>query len=172
MQDPAGAEKGPPALGVKRPRGLRLVATWFGLGLSPLAPGTMGSLGALPFAWVIVDLGGWQSLAAASLVAALAGLWVTNALLAMTENSGDDKDPSWIVIDEVAGQWIALLPAALDPVLFAVGFAAFRLFDVWKPWPVNWADRELPGAWGVMIDDLIAGGYAALCVYGAAQLMG
>ena len=81
------------------------------------------------------------------------------------------KDPSFVVIDEVAGQWIALLPAGLDPVLFVAGFLAFRLFDIWKPWPVSWADRDVPGALGVMLDDLIAGAYAAAVVYGIGYAM-
>ncbi|PIW31259.1 MAG: phosphatidylglycerophosphatase A, partial [Rhodospirillales bacterium CG15_BIG_FIL_POST_REV_8_21_14_020_66_15] len=81
------------------------------------------------------------------------------------------KDPSFVVIDEVAGQWLALLPAGPDPVLFAAGFLAFRLFDIWKPWPASWADRRVGGAWGVMLDDLIAGGYAAALVYGIGYVM-
>jgi phosphatidylglycerophosphatase A len=144
-----------------------LCATWFGCGLAPKAPGTVGSLGALPFAWAILSLGGWPWLAAAALAVTVLGTLATAAVL---RRSGA-KDPSFVVIDEVAGQWIALLPAGLDPVLFASAFVAFRLFDILKPWPVSWADQKVAGAWGVMLDDLIAGVYAAVLVYGIAYVL-
>jgi len=151
------------------PWAARLVATWFGSGLAPRAPGTMGSLAALPFAWAILAWGGgWPSLAVAVLAVTLAGLWATAVVL----RASGIKDPSFVVVDEVAGQWIALLPAGLDPLLFAAGFVLFRLFDIWKPWPVGWADRDLPGAFGVMADDLLAGALAAAGVYGLSQMMG
>ena len=75
------------------------------------------------------------------------------------------KDPSSVVIDEVAGQWITLLPAALDPVSFAIGFIAFRFLDITKPFPAGWADRNLTGAPGIMLDDLCAGIYAGLVLF-------
>lgn len=147
----------------------RVVATWFGSGLVPKAPGTAGSLAALPVAWAILAWGGgWQGLALAVLAAVAAGLWATAAVL----RASGIKDPSFVVVDEVAGQWIALLPAGLDPILFAAAFVLFRLFDIWKPWPVGWADRELPGAFGVMVDDLLAGAYAAAGVYGLKLALG
>ena len=144
-----------------------IIATWLGCGLSPFAPGTVGSLGALPAAYAIVHFGGWPWLAAAVVLVTVIGTWVTASVIA----SSGIKDPGFVVVDEVAGQWIALIPAALDPVLYAVGFAAFRLFDIWKPWPVGWADRKVGGAWGVMLDDLIAGGFAAIVVYGVRFFM-
>lgn len=151
------------------PLAARIVATWFGSGLVPKAPGTAGSLAALPVAWAILAWGGgWPGLALAVLAAVVAGLWATAEVL----RASGIKDPSFVVVDEVAGQWIALLPAGLDPILFAAGFVLFRLFDIWKPWPVGWADRELPGAFGVMVDDLLAGAYAAAGVYGLNLAMG
>tara|TARA_R110000772_G_scaffold231592_2_gene342536 strand:+ start:11314 stop:11763 length:450 start_codon:yes stop_codon:yes gene_type:complete len=144
-----------------------IVATWFGCGLAPKAPGTVGSLGALPVAWIILSYWGWPWLAVAAVAATVIGIVATAAVLRRSAV----KDPSFVVIDEVAGQWIALLPAGLDPILFAVGFVAFRLFDIWKPWPVSWADRKVPGAVGVMLDDLIAGGFAAALVYGLGYAM-
>lgn len=151
-----------PAPGPKRPLMAMVLATWFGLGRIPFAPGTMGSFGALPFAWFFLAQGGWPVLIVAAVIVSIIGIWAT----ALVIKDMAVKDPSFIVIDEVAGQWIALLPAGLDPVLFAVGFLAFRLFDIWKPWPVRWADRAVKGAWGVMLDDIIAGGYAAALVCG------
>ncbi|SLN54629.1 phosphatidylglycerophosphatase A family protein [Oceanibacterium hippocampi] len=143
-----------------------LIATWFGAGLIPKAPGTWGSLAALPFAWVILEFAGWPWLALATLLAFLAGLWASAAYC----RAKGLKDPGEVVIDEVAGQWLALLAATSagspDPLAFAVGFAAFRLFDIVKPWPVGWADRRLPGALGVMADDILAGLYGLACVAG------
>ena len=72
------------------------------------------------------------------------------------------RDPGAIVIDEVAAQWLVLLPAPLDPLSYAAAFVLFRIFDIWKPWPVRWADRRLSGGLGIMLDDLLAAVYAVL----------
>jgi len=130
-----------------------LLATWFGAGYLPKAPGTWGSFGALPFAWVIVDIGGARALAVAALVVFVVGLWASKVYMDKT----GAHDPGAIVIDEVAGQWIVLLAAPLDPVAYTAGFVLFRLFDVVKPWPISWADKRIGGAWGVMMDDVLAG---------------
>jgi phosphatidylglycerophosphatase A len=68
------------------------------------------------------------------------------------------------VIDEVAAQWLVLLPAPLDPLAYAVAFVLFRIFDIWKPWPVRWADRHVKGGLGIMLDDLLAAVYAVVPV--------
>jgi phosphatidylglycerophosphatase A len=138
------------------------LATWFGAGLLPAAPGTWGSLAALPFAWVILTgPGPWALLAAAAIVFAL-GLWASGRYI----SGRDDKDPAAVVIDEVAGQWLALTLAAPGDVWqFAVGFLLFRLFDISKPWPAGYAERRLPGGLGIMADDLVAGAYAAIVGY-------
>ena len=73
-------------------------------------------------------------------------------------------DPQTVVVDEAAGQCIALLPAALNPWAFAAGFVLFRLFDIVKPWPIRLAERRIPGALGVMVDDVLAGLYAAALI--------
>ena len=153
----------------------RLVATFGGVGLIRPAPGTWGSAAALPLGWVLHGLGGFPLLAIATLAVAALGWWAARAEEAATGS----HDESAIVIDEVAGQWIALWPlslglnhAGVDPWLFPWpgwlgAFLAFRLFDIWKPGPIGWADRQ-PGATGVMLDDLIAGVAAALTVAVAA----
>ncbi len=145
------------------------VACGLGTGLSPVAPGTVGSLAALAVGVAILGVApAWLPLAAA--VATSGGLWAVRA-------SGADRapggDPGWVVVDEVAGQWIALLPLALLPAAAAwnppsllLAFLAFRALDILKPGPVGWADRQ-EGAFGVMADDVIAGGLAALLVMGA-----
>ncbi len=145
-----------------------LIATWFGSGLLPKAPGTWGSLAALPAGALLVWAGGPWALVAGVVVALLLGLWATSLYAVRT---GRD-DPSDVVIDEVAGQWLALLPAGLDPLLFAVAFVAFRAADIAKPWPVGWIDRKVKGATGVMADDLAAAAYAAFATYGIASLLG
>ena len=66
------------------------------------------------------------------------------------------------MIDEVAGQWLVLVPAPLDPLAYAAAFVLFRIFDIWKPWPARWADRRVEGGLGIMLDDLLAAVYAVL----------
>ena len=132
------------------------LATWFGSGRLPRVPGTWGSLAALPFAALIHWAGGAWALAAGAAVAFVVGIWAGGRYAA----AAGEPDPSPVVIDEVAGQWLALVPMPLDPVHYAAGFVAFRLFDVWKPWPLRRLER-LPGGLGIMADDIGAGLYAA-----------
>lgn len=129
----------------------RLVASLGGVGFLKPAPGSWGSAAVLPLA-----LGGpWLCLAAAA-VLLLAGLWALSRL----PEAG--SDPPWVVVDEGAGQLIALAAVGNENTLVqaAIAFALFRGLDVAKPGPIAWADRQ-PGAWGVMLDDLVAGGLAA-----------
>ncbi|MEM1361212.1 MAG: phosphatidylglycerophosphatase A [Pseudomonadota bacterium] len=147
------------------------IATVGGIGRLPGAPGTYGSFAALPVGYLLHGLGGFALLVFATLGVSILGWWAARAEEARTGT----HDAGEIIIDEVAGQWIALWPisyglgkAGVDPWLFPwpgwVGaFLLFRLFDIWKPGPVGWADR-LPGALGVMLDDVIAGVLAAICV--------
>ena len=139
-----------------------LLATWFGAGLLPWAPGTWGSLAAVPCGVALFWLSGPFGLLLAAAAVFVVGLWAAQAY----EKVAGVKDPGAIVIDEVAGQWIALIPAGLNPLAVALAFLLFRLFDVAKPWPVNWADRRLKGAFGIMADDIIAGLYAAAVLSG------
>jgi phosphatidylglycerophosphatase A len=134
-----------------------LIATCLGVGRSPVAPGTAGSLVALPLGWALVRLGGSAALLAGILLVTIVGIWAAGRYAAET---GMD-DPGSVVIDEVAGQWIALLAVPLAPLPYALAFVAFRFFDILKPWPVSWADRKLPGGLGIMADDVLAGVYAA-----------
>lgn len=133
-----------------------LLATWFGAGLLPRAPGTWGSLAALPCAWLLAGTGGMALLAAATTAVALIGWWASAVYVRRTGAA----DPGEVVIDEVAGQWLTLIMVPPDPLLYLGGFALFRLFDIRKPWPVGWADREIGGGLGVMADDILAGLYA------------
>ncbi len=140
-----------------------LLATWFGAGLLPRAPGTWGSLAALPFAWAIHRAFGWPGLALAVALAFAAGIWAAERFMA---KAGSGPDPAPVVIDEVAGQWLTLLAADPDMVLYGAGFVLFRAADIFKPWPASWADKHVAGGFGVMLDDVIAGAYAGLTLYG------
>ncbi len=149
---------------------IRLINTAGFVGLLRPAPGTWGSLAALPPALLIYVLGGPWVLLALTIAVTLLGIWTIGQQIAGQAN----KDPSEIVIDEVAGQWLALLPVvfggwhagvavtALWPGWIAA-FVLFRLFDIWKPGPIGWADAR-GDALGVMLDDVIAGVFAALGV--------
>jgi phosphatidylglycerophosphatase A len=139
-----------------------LVATWFGCGLMRPAPGTWGSLGALPFGILMLIFGHWPVLLAASIAATLIGLWAAGHY----ERLSGEHDSKQIVIDEVAGMWISLLPAAISGPQVLLAFLLFRGFDIVKPWPVGWADKKLPGAVGVMTDDIFAGIISALILFG------
>lgn len=137
-----------------------LIGTFFGVGHFRPGPGTWGSAAAMPFIWLALVFGGVAGLAIFTLLAVIAGFWATERYLRATGKS----DPGEIVIDEVAGQALTLLIAApfvpaLTLDVFAAGFVLFRVFDIVKVWPANWADQQLPGAMGVMLDDLIAGIY-------------
>ncbi len=131
----------------------RLIASGFGSGFFPRAPGTVGSLVALVIGAALL-MGPFWALPLAILLASLGGVWAVH-------HAGGMDDPGWVVIDEFAGQFIALLPLAHpSPQGLLVAFALFRLLDITKPGPIGWADRQ-HGAAGVMADDLIAGGIAA-----------
>jgi phosphatidylglycerophosphatase A len=129
----------------------RLIASWFGSGFLPGAPGTWGSLAALPFAWLIVTYNTpWILLAAANLVFFIG--WIAAHFVIRHQG---DQDPGWIVIDEVVGQWITLFALPLNIFAYAIGFALFRLFDIWKPWPIRNVERRCGGGFGIMIDDVL-----------------
>jgi phosphatidylglycerophosphatase A len=135
-----------------------VLATWFGTGLLPISPGSWGSLAALPFAWAIRSLWGGLGLALAAAVVFVVGWWAAATVAA----SSGIEDPGAVVIDEVAAQWLVLVAAPLDPIAWGLGFLLFRIFDIWKPWPVRWADRHIHGGLGIMLDDVLAAGYAVL----------
>jgi phosphatidylglycerophosphatase A len=132
----------------------RFIAAGFGTGYAPLAAGTVASAAAVFVGGVL--------LAVSPLALALATLAATIGGFVAVERAGVTGDPGWVVIDEIAGQWIALL-ALPRPTLpgLAAAFVLFRLFDIAKPGPVGWADRR-HGTFGIMADDVIAGALAAL----------
>jgi phosphatidylglycerophosphatase A len=139
------------------------LATWFGCGYAPKGPGTAGSLGGLVIAVLLVHYASWPAswFAILALICTPVGIWAAGVV---ARESGR-KDPQIVVIDEVLGQWLTLAGASqLNWKTFALGFALFRLFDIWKPVPVRQFEK-LPGGTGIVADDLMAG------VYGAAVLI-
>jgi phosphatidylglycerophosphatase A len=147
-------------------RASTVVASVFGIGYFEFAPGTIMSAIAVPLA-ILIGLrgGGGMGILGASIIALVIGI------LACADHVRETgrEDPSECVIDELAGQWLAcsfcllsfggMVPAAthISLLSFFLAFALFRLFDIWKPWPVSWADQKLGGGLGVMTDDAIAG---------------
>lgn len=141
-----------------------VLATWFGCGLVPVGPGTAGAVGAIAVAWVLERYCGVGRLGLMLLTAALTPVGVWAAEVAARSSGG--KDPAHVVIDEVLGQWVALLGAATaNPVSWGAAFVLFRLFDIFKPPPVRQLER-LPGGIGIVADDLMAGAYSALVLFG------
>ncbi len=138
------------------------LASWFGCGFISPAPGTWGSLGGLLSGAVIYILAGFYVLCAAIIIVALIGLWSADKF----DKAMDGHDSKMIVIDEVAGQWIAMLSVLGNPALMFISFIAFRFFDILKPWPVSFFDQEVKGAAGVMGDDIIAGFMVLICMMG------
>jgi phosphatidylglycerophosphatase A len=143
----------------------RWLATACGLGLLPFAPGTWGSLAGLALAWIflrVLPLGALPGLVALS----AAGVWAAGAV----ELSSGKKDPQEVVVDEVSGQWLALLASpsffsgAPSWKSYLAGFILFRAFDIFKPFPARQAE-SLPGGWGIMADDWVAGAYAAAVLW-------
>lgn len=135
-----------------------LLSTWFGCGLAPAAPGTVGSLAALPLAALAVWLGGpWLLVAVAAIVGAV-GVWTSDGYA----RAAGVVDPSEVVIDEVAGQCLTLTVAPLAPLPYAIGFLLFRFFDIVKPFPIRWIERRLPGGYGIMLDDIVAAIFAMI----------
>jgi len=139
------------------------LATWFGCGYSPKAPGTVGSAAAIAIALVIHRAAGWPAPVYAGLAALLTppAMWAAG----QTARRLRIEDPQIVVVDEVAGQWLALAGArVLNWKAFLAAFLLFRLFDIWKPWPVHQLE-SLPGGIGIVADDLMAGVYAALVLF-------
>ena len=135
-----------------------VLATWFGCGLVPIAPGTAGTLGAVPLYLLLRPFGPAVVLSVAAVLAAI-GIWASKHVIATTRQ----KDPQIIVIDEVVGVLVTLAASAPAWTSVALGVVLFRIFDQWKPWPAR-SLESLHGGWGVVMDDVAAG------VWGAAVL--
>jgi len=157
---------------VRLPRASAVVSSVFGIGFFDIAPGTIMSAIAVPLAVLIAIYGGGgMGVLASSIIVLVIGILSCADYVRETGR----VDPSECVIDELAGQWLAcafalltfggLLPPTRNLLLpFGLAFALFRLFDIWKPWPVSWAENNLKGGLGVMMDDIVAGLMAGVLV--------
>jgi phosphatidylglycerophosphatase A len=145
----------------------RLIATWFYIGYTPKAPGTAGSLAAAAIAFLLGQIFGWTTADVAFLGALLFPLAIWAA--GVVADDMKSKDPQIVVVDEVVGQWITFIGMTgrgFNWVGTLMGFALFRLFDMWKPWPIRRLEK-LDGGVGIVVDDVMAGVYAALVLFAA-----
>ena len=147
----------------KRTVAANLIATLFGCGLSPFAPGTVGSAAALAIGALLYRHAGFEWWGFLALAALLFGpaVWAAGVVA----RASGIEDPGFVVVDEVIGQWIAMAGARpLNWKSCLAAFLLFRLFDIWKPAPVRQLEA-LPGGWGINADDVMAGVYAALVLF-------
>ncbi|BFM05745.1 phosphatidylglycerophosphatase A family protein [Halioxenophilus aromaticivorans] len=144
-----------------------LLAFGFGSGCSRWAPGTVGTVAAMPFAIALLQLPLW-AYAILVLLAAVAGVWICR----QASDELQVHDHSGIVWDEFVGLWITLIAAPQHWFWLLLGFALFRFFDILKPWPISYFDRHVHGGLGIMIDDILAGFFAALCLQGLVYWVG
>jgi len=135
---------------------IKLLATGFGSGLSPFAPGTMGTLVGIPICLACLPLT-WPARFLVVIVLSALAIYISGC----AEIIYQKKDDQRIVIDEIAGFQVAMLPVAITGLNICAAFVLFRIFDIWKPFPVNKL-QDLPGGWGVVIDDVAAGIYAGV----------
>jgi phosphatidylglycerophosphatase A len=130
-----------------------------GAGLAPKAPGTVGTLAAIPLLWPL------SMLSLPILIGGLTALFLLGVLISdrVSKRTGV-SDPSFVVWDEMVGLWVVFIALPLTWLTLPLGFLLFRLFDIFKPWPVSWSDRAVKGGLGIMLDDLIAALYATLAL--------
>ena len=135
-----------------------LLATFFGIGLLKPAPGTWGSLAAV-LIWYFLDF--LHSYTYIILPAFILFSWL---VCNKADQDSESKDNSFIVIDEVAGMIVALSFISHDVILYLFTFLLFRIFDIFKPWPISWVDKKIKGGLGILLDDLIAGFAAGVII--------
>lgn len=136
---------------------VHFLAYGFGAGLSPKAPGTMGTVVAIPLYLLLMYLGN-EAYYAATLVGLVAGVFICG----YTAGKMGIDDPRGVVWDEIVGYLITMLGLPLNWIWVVGGFLLFRLFDIWKPWPIRWVDRHVKGGLGIMLDDVIAAIFACV----------
>lgn len=145
---------------------IHFIAFGFGAGAMPFAPGTWGTLMAIPIYYVMQDLS-LMAYVLVTLAVIIFGTWVSH----VTEKDLGVPDHSGIVIDEIAGFLVTMIAAQSGFMWIFLGFILFRIFDIWKPFPIRYLDQHVPGGAGIMLDDIIAGVYAGLVLWGIALLI-
>ncbi len=146
---------------------VQFLAFGLGSGLSPKAPGTAGSVAAIPIYLLFAQQPLWIY-ALIVLGAAIAGIWICG----VASDRLGVHDHSGIVWDEFVGMWIALAAVPITPLAVLMAFLAFRVFDIAKPWPIGWLDKNTQGGLGIMIDDVVAGILACATVHLALSFSG
>lgn len=136
---------------------IHFLAFGFGSGALPVAPGTFGTLVAIPIYLLMEPLSLWLYLAVVTVVTAL-GVWICH----VTSRDLGVHDHPGIVWDEIAGYLITMIAAPAGWLWVLLGFVLFRIFDIIKPWPIGWVDRRVSGGLGIMLDDVLAAVYAWL----------
>ena len=139
----------------------RIFTSIFGVGYLPVAPGTWGSLVALPCGYLIITYISIGALFISSIAIFMIGVWSSNLVLRGTDN----EDPPHIVIDEFVGQWLTLIAVPANIFWYFIAFILFRFFDIFKPWPISWFDKNIKGGFGVMLDDVIAAVFAIIALW-------
>ena len=146
---------------------IQFLAFGFGSGLAPKAPGTFGTLAAIPIYWFIAD---WPATwyAVFILATALLGIWICGA----ASRQLGVHDHGGIVWDEFVGYWITMWAVPVDWVWILAGFLVFRVYDIAKPWPIRTLDRQVKGGFGIMVDDVLAGVMACITLHIALAIVG
>ena len=136
-----------------------VLATWGGVGFSPLAPGTAGTLAAIPVFLLLALLPWWLYVVSVLAIAILA-CWAAEE----AERIFGEEDSHCVVIDEAVGFFVTMTAVPVTGTYLIAGFCLFRLFDILKPPPLRFVERTVPGGWGVVLDDVLAGIYAGICL--------
>lgn len=137
---------------------IKLLTTWFGLGYAPFAPGTVATLAGIAMAFIFSSTGYWYFV----VIIVLFGIGVIGSQ--QLEKSLGESDPRYAVIDEVVGMMVALAGLPITVPIAVCGFFLFRAFDMFKIYPVN-KFESLPGGWGIMMDDIMAGLYTNIALH-------
>jgi len=145
---------------------IHFLAFGFGSGAAPYAPGTFGTLAAVPIYFLLLPLSPWAYLAVV-LAITLVGIWLCH----VTSRDLGVHDHAGIVWDEIAGYLIAMIAAPSGWQWVVAGFVLFRIFDIIKPWPIGWVDRRVHGGLGIMLDDVLAAVFAWVILQGAAYIL-
>ena len=136
-----------------------LLATWFGIGLLRPASGTWGSLAGVILWFFLPNAHSWILLILPLFI------FLSWYVCAQANKDSDSGDHSSIVIDGVAGMLVTLAFVPHTLIAYFLAFLFFRLFDIWKPWPISWVDKNIKGGWGILFDDLLAGLFAGVILF-------
>jgi phosphatidylglycerophosphatase A len=145
---------------------VHFLALGFGSGLIPMMPGTFGSLAAIPIL-IAMSFVEFEFFIAITIASFLVGIY----LCAKTARDLKTPDHGSIVWDEIAGMMVTFIAIPITPITLVIGFLLFRFFDILKPWPIRFFDERVHGGFGIMIDDIVAGAIACLCIHGIIYLL-